>query len=160
MFQYFNNDPNQLKNSIFILNKIDKVVNPKEELNNFKKILNENLNCHIEKNGFFIGLSALLLFLRRFKYESFIDYLLCIIEEFNNTENINIEEYIIQKMSKDFNISIEEDLNIDDDDELEEEENNLIKQKNFLEIINNNAVKKGLKGENLERAKAGRPESA
>ena len=147
MFQYFNNDPNQLKNSIFILNKIDKVVNPKEELNNFKKILNENLNCHIEKNGFFIGLSALLLFLRRFKYESFIDYLLCIIEEFNNTENINIEEYIIQKMSKDFNISIEEDLNIDDDDELEEEENNLIKQKNFLEIINNNAVKKGLKGE-------------
>ena len=43
MNQFFNNDPNKLKNSIFILNKIDKIENPYEELKNFKKILNENL---------------------------------------------------------------------------------------------------------------------
>ena len=61
MYQYFNNDSNKLKNSIFILNKMDKIVNPNEELVNFKKILNDNLKCHIEKNGFFIGLSALLM---------------------------------------------------------------------------------------------------
>ena len=36
MYQYFNNQPNKLKNSIFILNKIDKIVNPNEELVNFK----------------------------------------------------------------------------------------------------------------------------
>ena len=98
MYQYFNNHPNKLKNSIFILNKIDKIVNPNEELVNFKKILNDNLKCHIEKNGFFIGLSGLLLYLKRFKYESFYDYLLCIIEEFNYNEKISIEEYIIKKM--------------------------------------------------------------
>ena len=144
MYQYFNNDSNKLKNSIFILNKMDKIVNPNEELVNFKKILNDNLKCHIEKNGFFIGLSALLLYLKRFKYESFYDYLLCIIEEFNNDETISIEEYIIKKMSKDFNINIEENLNIDDEDE---EEQNLINNKKILETINNNAIKKGLKGE-------------
>ena len=36
MYQYFNNDPNKLKNLIFILNKIDKIVNPNEESVNFK----------------------------------------------------------------------------------------------------------------------------
>ena len=36
---------------------------------------------YIEKEGFFIGLSALLLYLKSFKYESFFDYLFCIIEE-------------------------------------------------------------------------------
>ena len=124
IYQYFNNDPNKLKNSIFILNKIDKIVNPNEELINFKK----NLKCHIEKNGFFIGLSGLLLYLKRFKYESFYDYLLNIIEEFNNNEKISIEEYIIKKMSKDFNINIEENNDIDDEDE---EEQNIIDKKNI-----------------------------
>ena len=144
MNQYFNNNPNKLKNSIFILNKIDKIVNPKKELDNFKIILNDNLKCHIEKNGFFIGLSALLLYLRRFKYKSFYDYLLCIIEEFNDNKKVSIEEYIIKRLSKDFNIIIEENLDIDDEDE---EELNLLNKKEKLEIINNNAVKKGLKGE-------------
>ena len=106
--------------------------------------MNDNLKCHIEKNGFFIGLSGLLLYLKRFKYESFYDYLLCIIEEFNNNEKISIEEYIIKKMSKDFNINIEENLDIDDEDE---EEQNLIDKKKILETINNNAIKKGLKSE-------------
>ena len=144
MNQYFNNDPNKLKNSIFILNKIDKIENPYEELKNFKKILNENLKCHIEKNGFFIGLSALVLYLKRFKYKSFVDYLLCIIEEFHNNEKISLEEYIIKTMSKDFNIDIEENLDIDEDEEVL---NFGINQKKMLETINNNAINKGLKGE-------------
>ncbi len=146
MNQYFNNDPTKLKNSIFILNKIDKIENPNEELKNFKKILNENLKCHIEKNGYFIGLSALVLYLKRFKYKSFVDYLLCIIEEFHNNEKISLEEYIIKTMSNDFSIIIEENLDIDEDED-EEVLNFTTNQKKILETINNNAINKGLKGE-------------
>ena len=146
MNQYFDNDSCNIKNSIFILNKIDKIVNQEEELLNFKKILNQNLKCQIGKDCSFIKLSALLLYLRRFKYKSFDDYLLCIIEEFNNKEKISLEEYLIKKMSTDFDIIIEENLNLDID-ELEEEESLSIEQKNALEKINNNAIKKGLNGE-------------
>ena len=71
---------------------------------------------------------------------------MCIIEEFNNKEKISLEEYLIKKMSTDFDIIIEENLNLDID-ELEEEESLSIEQKNALEKINNNAIKKGLNGE-------------
>ena len=89
MSQYFNNKEEKQKNSIFILNKIDKISNKKEEIENFQKILEKNLVCHIEKKGFFIGLSGLLMYLKRFKYESFFDYLYCIIEEYNKNEEIS-----------------------------------------------------------------------
>ena len=49
-------------------------------------------------------------------------------------------------MSKDFNIVIEENLDIDEDED-EEDLNFAINQKNILETINNNAINKGLKGE-------------
>ena len=142
MNQYFNNDPDKQKNSIFILNKIDKITKEKEELENFKLILEKNLICHIEKKGFFIGLSGLLLYLKRFKYESFFDYLICIIEEYNNNEKKSLEEYLVKKMSDDFKVTIEENLNIDDD-----EQELPVEQKNTLNIINNKAIKKGFKGE-------------
>ena len=47
-------------------------------------------------------------------------------------------------MSKDFNIDIEENLDIDEDEEVL---NFAIDQKKILETINNNAINKGLKGE-------------
>ena len=142
MSQYFNNKEEKQKNSIFILNKIDKISNKKEEIENFQKILEKNLVCHIEKKGFFIGLSGLLMYLKRFKYESFFDYLYCIIEEYNKNEEISFEEYLIEKMSNDFKIKIEENLNFDDDDiELP------VQQKNILNIINNKSIQKGLRGE-------------
>ena len=144
MTKYFNNDQNKQKNSIFILNKIDKIANPKEELNNLKILLNKYLKCHIEKNGYFIGLSALLLYLKRFKYESFFDYLFCIIEEYNSNEMISIEEYIIKKMQHDFNIKIEENYNIDDDEEMKDFP---IEQKQLLDMVNDKAINKGFKGE-------------
>ena len=145
MSQYFNNKEEKQKNSIFILNKIDKISNKKEEIENFQKILEKNLVCHIEKKGFFIGLSGLLMYLKRFKYESFFDYLYCIIEEYNKNEEISFEEYLIEKMSNDFKIKIEENLNFDDDDiELP------VQQKNILNIINNKSIQKGLRGELLK----------
>lgn len=45
-------------------------------------------------------------------------------------------------MSKDFKISIEENLDIDD-----EEEDFSTKEKEILETINSNSINKGLKGE-------------
>ena len=77
-----------------------------------KKNLNKNLICHIEEEGYFIGLSSLLLYLNRFKYNSFFDYLFCIIEEYIEKGNVNIDEYIIKRMSKDFEIQIKENLEI------------------------------------------------
>ena len=49
-------------------------------------------------------------------------------------------------MSNDFNIIIEENLDIDIDED-EEDLNFATNQKNILETINNNAINKGLKGE-------------
>ena len=67
------------------------------------------------------------------KYQSFFDYLFYLIEEFDNSEIISIEEYIIKNMSKDFKISIEVNLDIDD-----EEKDFSTKEKEILETINNN----------------------
>ena len=140
MEQYYNNDEKKQKNSIFILNKIDKVKDEENEINNFKKILEDNLKCHIEKEGFFIGLSALLLYLKSFKYESFFDYLFCIIEE-KKKDNEIIEEYIIEKMSKDLKTDIEENLEIDSDVKLP------LNEKIILQKFNDKITKKGFKGE-------------
>ena len=131
---YYDNDKYEQTNSIFILNKIDKINNKKEEIENLKKILDKNIK------GSFIGLSGLLLYLKRFKYKSFSDYLFCIIEEFNNPEKNSFEEYIIQIMSKDFKTDIEENLDINDDATIPED------QKKILEDINNKATSKGLIG--------------
>ena len=117
MEQYYNNDEKKQKNSIFILNKIDKVKDEETEINNFKKILENNLKCHIEKEGFFIGLSALLLYLKSFKYNSFFDYLFCIIEDKKESDEM-IEDFVIEKMSKDFNTEIEENFDIESEIEL------------------------------------------
>ena len=136
MEQYYNNDEKMQKNSIFILNKIDKVSDEKNEINKFKKILENNLKCHIEKYGHFIGLSGLILYLKSFKYESFFDYLFCIIEERNN-ESESIEEFLIDKMSKDFQTNIEENLEIENDEKLPLDEEKL------LEIFNDKIIKKG-----------------
>ena len=140
MEQYYNNDEKKQKNSIFILNKIDKVKDEENEINNFKKVLEDNLKCHIEKEGFFIGLSSLLLYLKSFKYESFFDYLFCIIEEKSDNDEI-IEEFVVDKMSKDFKVDIEENLEIESESKLSTSE------KNILKMFNNKIIKKGFKGE-------------
>ena len=140
MEQYYNNDEKKQKNSVFILNKIDKVKDEESEINNFRKILEKNLKCHIEKEGFFIGLSSLLLYLKSFKYESFFDYLFCIIEEKKESDEI-IEDFVIEKMSKDFNTQIEENLDIEIENKLPTDEENILK------IFNTKIVKKGFKGE-------------
>ena len=140
MEQYYNNDEKKQKNSIFILNKIDKVEDENAEINNFKKILEDNLNCHIEKEGFFIGISALLLYLKSFKYESFFDYLFCIIEEKKDSDEI-FEDFLIQKMSKDFNTDIEENLDIESENKIPINEEEILKQ------LNNKIVKKGFNGD-------------
>ena len=140
MEQYYNNDEKKQKNSIFILNKIDKVKDEETEINNFKKILENNLKCHIEKEGFFIGLSALLLYLKSFKYNSFFDYLFCIIEDKKESDEM-IEDFVIEKMSKDFNTEIEENFDIESEIELPEEDEKKLK------IFNSKIVKKGFKGE-------------
>ena len=140
MENYYNNDEKKQKNSIFILNKIDKVNDEENEIKNFKKILEDNLKCHIEKEGYFIGLSGLLLYLKSFKYESFFDYLFCIIEEKSNDDE-NIEEFVIEKMSKDFQTNIEENLDIENDIKLSLDEEKILK------TFNDKIVKKGFKGE-------------
>ena len=141
MNQYFDNNPNKQKYSIYVLNKIDKINNPKEELEHLKSILYEK--CHIEKNGFFIGLSGLLLYLKRFKYESFFDYLFCIIEEYKIDEDLNIDEYISKKMSKDFGQNIEENLDYGDDDTIDFPK----EEKDKLNKFNKEVTKKLLGGE-------------
>ena len=141
MEQYYNNDEKKQKNSIFILNKIDKITKDQDnEINCFKKILEKNLKCHIENEGFFIGLSALLLYLKSFKYESFFDYLFCIIEEKTINDKI-IEDYVIQKMTKDFNCEIEENLDIESENQISTSEGEILKQ------FNNKITKKGFNGE-------------
>ena len=140
MEKYYDNDEKKQKNSIFILNKIDKVKDKDAEIDNFKKILEENLKCHIEKDGFFIGISALLLYLKSFKYESFFDYLFYIIEEKKDNDEI-IEDFVIQKMSKDFNTEIEENLDIDSENHISDLEGKILKQ------LNNKIVKKGFNGD-------------
>jgi len=134
MKEYYNNDEDNQKNSIFILNKIDRVNDEKNEINNLKKILEKNLKCHIEKYGHFIGLSGLTLYLKSFKYESFFDYLFCIIEEENN-ESQSIEEFIIDRMSKDFQTNIEENFENENDEELPPDEERILKHFND-KIIN------------------------
>ena len=141
MEQYYNNDEKKQKNSIFILNKIDKITKDQDnEINRFKKILEKNIKCHIENEGFFIGLSALLLYLKSFKYESFFDYLFCIIEE-KTINDLIIEDYVIQKMTKDFNCEIEENLDIESDNHISTSEGETLKQ------LNNKLIKKGFNGE-------------
>ena len=141
MEQYYNNDEKKQKNSIFILNKIDKITKDQDnEINRFKKILEKNLKCHIENEGFFIGLSALLLYLKSFKYESFFDYLFCIIEE-KTINDLIIEDYVIQKMTKDFNCEIEENLDIESENQISTSEGETLKQ------LNNKIIKKGFNGE-------------
>lgn len=141
MEKYYDNDEKKQKNSIFVLNKIDKIKDEDAEINHFEKILKENLKCHIEKNGFFIGLSALSLYLNSFKYESFFDYLFCIVEEKKDSDEI-IEDFLIEKMKKDFNTTnIEENLDIESEYHIPDSEGEVLKQ------LNNKIVKKGFNGE-------------
>ena len=146
LYTYFNSDLNKQKNCIFILNKIDKVNNEESELNKLKKNLNKNLICHIEEEGYFIGLSSLLLYLNRFKYNSFFDYLFCIIQEYNSQyENDNIDDYIIKRMLKDFQINkMKENLEITSNKTLS------IKQRILLKKLNDKIIEKGFNSEFTE----------
>ena len=134
---YFDKDPNKQKNSIFILNKVDLISEPEKGLEKLKNILAESLECRIDQKGFFIGLSGLNLYRKRFKYYSFYDYLLCILNELKDNEEFNFEQYIIKNLSKDFNDDkIEENLDIVDDGEIP------VEDKNLLVKINDEATKK------------------
>jgi len=134
---YFDNDPCKQKNSIFILNKVDLISEPENGLEKLKNILAESLECRIDQKGFFIGLSGLNLYRKRFKYYSFYDYLLYILNELKGNEELNFEEYIIKNLSKDFNDDkIEENLDILDEGEIPEED------KKLLDKINDEATKK------------------
>ena len=136
---YFSNDPNKQKNSIFILNKTDLISEPEKGLEKLKLFLAEQLSCRIDQKGFFIGLSGLRLYLRRFKYNSFYDYLLYILEELKGNEDLNFEEYIIKNFSKDFNDNkIEENLDILDEEDVPKE------VKNLLDKINDKATAKNV----------------
>ena len=136
---YFDNDPNKQKNSIFILNKIDLISEPEKGLEKLKDFLAEKLKCHIDQNGFFIGLSGLKLYRRRFKYNSFFDYLLYILEEIKGNEDLNFEEYIIKNLSNDFkDDTIEENLDILEEEEIPKEE------KKLLDEINDKATGKNV----------------
>ena len=138
MSLYFGNDPNKQKYSIFIRNKIDKIAENKKGLDIFKDYLEKNLTCHIEKNGFIIGLSGLRLYLKRFKYNSFFDYLFCIIEEYNGNEDLSFEQYIINCFANDFNETIDENLDIIEEGDVP------VEDKKLLEKLNEKATAKGI----------------
>ena len=84
-----------------------------------------------------MDLSGLNLYRKRFKYYSFYDYLLYILNELKGNEELNFEEYIIKNLSKNFNDDkIEENLDILDEGEIPEED------KKLLDKINDEATKK------------------
>ena len=134
---------NVIKNSIFILNKIDKVENnsikgEKEKFINetINKIVNKKelnyLNKKLDNNNV-IGISAKLLLKESFKFDSFNGYLDCIIEEaiqekFENNKNNNDNkqfnnffDYLFKKFRDDI-YKIKKYKSNDSDEEEEEEE--------------------------------------
>lgn len=118
-----------IKNSIFILNKIDKIDNDrekKEQLNLFrKKFKNYNFN---ENNSFVF--SSKLKLLESNKFNSFYNFTEYIIEDKKNENCPDFLKYLNQKLEEELNVKIE---NFDNIINKNVEEDELIKYNQLIE---------------------------
>ena len=100
--QKFENRENIHMNSIFILNKIDKVEKDSEP-QNFEEYMEDNLKI---KNIDCICCNSKLLYLNHFKLESFLNYLLYIFSKPIDDNNDDINQYIVANLKEHFEINI------------------------------------------------------
>ena len=146
-----NNDLNKLGhdillNSIFILNKIDTIGDSSERgkkdfiAHAIKSISQKDkltyLNGKLNENNF-IGISSIMLLKKSFKFDSFQNYLECIIEEAiqkkkeekkkDEVEN-NFSDYLFKKFKEEIHSIKEYEYDDDSDDEEEEEINKELKE--------------------------------
>ena len=105
IYESFSNLLNEnIENSFYILNKIDKATNNKEvEIENFKKYIHDRYNVDLNKNHF-LGTNALLLSKETEKYNNFESYLTYKIIESKDGEDKNFIIYLKKEMEKDLNL--------------------------------------------------------
>ena len=125
----FENKENIYKNSIFILNKIDRVEKGSEP-QNFEEYMENNLQI---KNIDCICCNSKLLHLNHFKLESFLNYLEYIFSKPKDEKIQDTNEYIVQNLKDHFDINLNQYTN-------EEYNVNEEQEKEFKEYSNNTII--------------------
>ena len=128
-------------NSIFVLNKIDKIDEPskqKEFIQSFIKTISNKKELSFLKNNLndsnVIGISSILLLKKSFKFDSFDEYLDCILEEAIQDKNQkkkienNFSDYLFRKFKNEIHKVKEFDYS-DDSEESEEKKDEKEKEK-------------------------------
>ena len=135
------------ENCFYILNKIDKSINEKEdEIKYFKNFIHDKFEVDMIKNHF-LGINSLLLSEESERFKNFESYLKYKIADIQDGKGKNFKSYLKKEMEKDLNIpkinlnQYENSISNDNDEKIIKiinEINNVLEMKNFEIFLNKN----------------------